>query len=198
MLTVYFHYQTRILKKECSSADSLMSVVGKSTCSGFKTGLYISYHGGNAIRYIQQKGYFMRDARISGYFHTKYMTGSIFRISTPLFIYIYIYMYFNVRWYRKDALTYMFLNSWIMYILFQLLTHIYNLSEIRYIQINYWDIYFSRRPFGTTVLMPFCSILMLIIELCICTKIILYHYSIIYSLKSGVIILKPSLWLYFE
>ena len=51
-----------------------MSVVGKSTCSGFKTGLYISYHGRNTVRHIKQKGYFMKDARISGYFGTKYMT----------------------------------------------------------------------------------------------------------------------------
>ena len=34
----------------------LMSVVGKSTC------------------YIKQRGYFIQDARISGYFETKYMT----------------------------------------------------------------------------------------------------------------------------
>ena len=51
-----------------------MSVVGKSTCSGFKTGLYISCHGGNAVRYIKQRGYFIQDVRISGYFDTKYMT----------------------------------------------------------------------------------------------------------------------------
>ncbi len=51
-----------------------MSVVGKSTCSGFKTGLHISYHGGNAVRYIKQRGYFMKDARIYGYFDPKYMT----------------------------------------------------------------------------------------------------------------------------
>ncbi len=31
-----------------------MSVVGKSTCSEFKTGLYKSYHGGNAVRYMKQ------------------------------------------------------------------------------------------------------------------------------------------------
>ena len=37
----------------------MMSVVGKSTCSGFKTGLYISYYGGNAVRYIKQR----RDTR---------------------------------------------------------------------------------------------------------------------------------------
>ncbi len=30
----------------------MMSVVKKSTCSGFKTRLYISYHGRNAVRYI--------------------------------------------------------------------------------------------------------------------------------------------------
>ncbi len=51
-----------------------MSVVGKSTCSGFKTGLYLSNHGGNPVRYIKQKGYFLKDARITGYFDTKYMT----------------------------------------------------------------------------------------------------------------------------
>ena len=51
----------------------LMSVVGKSTCSGFKKGLYTFCHGGNAVRYIKQRG-FLKDARISGYFDTKYMT----------------------------------------------------------------------------------------------------------------------------
>ena len=52
----------------------MMSVLGKSTCSGFKQGLYISYHGGNAVKYIKQRGYFLKDARIPGYFDTKYMT----------------------------------------------------------------------------------------------------------------------------
>ncbi len=52
-----------------------MSVVGKSTCPGFKTGLYISYHGGNAVRYIKQRVYFIKDGRISDYFDTKYMTA---------------------------------------------------------------------------------------------------------------------------
>ncbi len=51
-----------------------MSVVGKSTCSWFKTGLYISHHGGKAVRYIKQRGYFMKDGQISGYFDAKYMT----------------------------------------------------------------------------------------------------------------------------
>ena len=51
-----------------------MSVVGKSTCSGFKTGLYISYHSENAVRYIRQRRYFPKDDRISGHFDTKYMT----------------------------------------------------------------------------------------------------------------------------
>ena len=50
-----------------------MSVVGKSTCSGFLTGSYISYHGGNAVRYIKQRGYFLKNGRIPGYFDTKYM-----------------------------------------------------------------------------------------------------------------------------
>ena len=52
----------------------MMSVVGKSTCSWSKTGLYISYHGRNAVRYIKERGYSLKDARISGYFDTKYMT----------------------------------------------------------------------------------------------------------------------------
>ncbi len=39
----------------------MMSVVEKSTCLGFITGLCISYHGGNAVRYIGQGGYFMKD-----------------------------------------------------------------------------------------------------------------------------------------
>ena len=52
----------------------MMSVVGKSTCSRFKTGLYTSYHGGNTVRYFKQRGYFMNNARMSGFFDTKYMT----------------------------------------------------------------------------------------------------------------------------
>ncbi len=51
----------------------MMSSVGKSTCSGFKTGLYISYRGGNDVRCIKQGVYFMTDGRISGYFDTKYL-----------------------------------------------------------------------------------------------------------------------------
>ncbi len=51
-----------------------MSLVGKSTCSGFKTGLYISYHGEDAVRYIKQRDYFLKDGRISDYFDTKYVT----------------------------------------------------------------------------------------------------------------------------
>ncbi len=60
----------------------MMSVVGKSTCSGFKTGLYTSYHGKNAIRYIKKRVYFIKDGRISGYFDTKYM--SLLRIEQIL------------------------------------------------------------------------------------------------------------------
>ena len=52
----------------------MISVVGKSNCSGYKTGFYISYHGGNAVRCIKQRGYFMKSGRISGYFDTKHMT----------------------------------------------------------------------------------------------------------------------------
>ncbi len=58
--------------------NDVMSVVGKSTCSGFKIGLYISYHGGKAGRYIKQRGYFLKDGRIPGSFYTKFMT--VFRI----------------------------------------------------------------------------------------------------------------------
>ncbi len=46
----------------------MMGVVGKSTCSGLKTGLYISYHGRIAVRYIKLSGYFMENGRISGDF----------------------------------------------------------------------------------------------------------------------------------
>ena len=59
---------------EFFSWRNMMSVVGKSTCSGFKTGLYISYHDGNAFRYIKLRGNLMKYARISVYFDTKYMT----------------------------------------------------------------------------------------------------------------------------
>ncbi len=51
-----------------------MSVVGKSTCSRFKTGLYVYYHGGNAVRYIKERSYYMKDTQISCYCDTKYMT----------------------------------------------------------------------------------------------------------------------------
>ena len=50
----------------------MMSVVGKSTCLRFKTGLFIIYyHGGNAVRYIKQRGNVKKDARIPGNFDTK-------------------------------------------------------------------------------------------------------------------------------
>ena len=52
----------------------MMSVVGKSTYSGFKTGLYTSYHGGNAVMYIKQRGNFKKNAQISGHFDTKFIT----------------------------------------------------------------------------------------------------------------------------
>ncbi len=56
-----------------SVLTQMMSVVGKSTCSGSKTGLYIFYHGGNAVRYIKERSYFLKDGRISGYFDTKFL-----------------------------------------------------------------------------------------------------------------------------
>ena len=34
----------------------------------------MSFHGGNAVRYIKQRSYFVKDGRIPGYFGTKYMT----------------------------------------------------------------------------------------------------------------------------
>ena len=52
----------------------MMSVVGKSTCSGFKTGLYVSYHGANAVGYIKERSYFLRDGQISGHFDTEFMS----------------------------------------------------------------------------------------------------------------------------
>ena len=60
-----------------------MSVVGKSTCSGFKTGLHISYHGGKVVRCINQRGFFLNDGRITDYFDTKYMT--VLRIEQILY-----------------------------------------------------------------------------------------------------------------
>ena len=62
------------LPKHAYTFCQIMSVVGKLTCSGLKTGLYISYHGGNAVRYIKQKSYLMKDGRISVHLDTKYMT----------------------------------------------------------------------------------------------------------------------------
>ncbi len=53
-----------------------------------------------------------------------------------------------------------YLNYWpiyisIIFLIFyqqtQLICPLYILSEIRYIQVSYWDIYFSRPPFGTSV-----------------------------------------------
>ncbi len=59
----------------------MMSVVQKSTCSGFKTKLYISYHSGNALRYINLFSALARrclsgcrDGGISDYFDTIYLT----------------------------------------------------------------------------------------------------------------------------
>ncbi len=68
--TTFRFYSVNVVLNE----KKVMSVVGKSTCSGFQTGLYISYHDGNAVRYIKQRGYIMKAGRISGYFDTKYMT----------------------------------------------------------------------------------------------------------------------------
>ncbi len=60
-----------------------MNVVGKSTYSGLKTGLYLFYHhdGENLGRYIKQRTYVLTDGRITGYVDTKhiiYMTEPIF------------------------------------------------------------------------------------------------------------------------
>ena len=62
----------------------MMSVVGKSTCSGFQTGLYISCHDENAVRYIKERGYVMEAGRISGYFDTKYVTKYVTK-KLPIF-----------------------------------------------------------------------------------------------------------------
>ncbi len=77
LLTIYFGAQTTCWTRyhtNVSNCTYMMSVVGKSTCSGFKTGLYMSYHGGNVVSYIKKGGYFLKDAEIPGYFDTKYMT----------------------------------------------------------------------------------------------------------------------------
>ncbi len=71
MLLSLWYYVTIGTRNSIHSLH-FMSVVGKSTCSGLKTRLYISYHGWNAVRYIKQRVYFMKDDRI--YFDTKYMT----------------------------------------------------------------------------------------------------------------------------
>ncbi len=57
-----------------------------------------------------------------------------------------------LRWYRKDILTYMFLNNWVLYIFSKLLTHIYLnywvmisiielWSQLLTYDLNYWFIY---------------------------------------------------------
>ena len=60
-----------VIFKQAKGGHKMMSVVGKSNCSGFKTGLHISYHGQNAVRYIKQRHYFMKGSRICDYFDTK-------------------------------------------------------------------------------------------------------------------------------
>ncbi len=57
-------------RKKRNSVQYVMSVVGKSTCSGLKTGLCISYHGGNTVSYIKQRSYYLKDC-LSGYFDIK-------------------------------------------------------------------------------------------------------------------------------
>ena len=78
ILSLCLHVQSRkeflSFQNASSTSPHMMSVVGKSTCSGFKTGLYISYHGGNAVSYINQRSYFLKNGLISGYFDTEYMT----------------------------------------------------------------------------------------------------------------------------
>ena len=39
-----------------------------------QTGLYITYYGGNAVRYIKQRSYFLKCGRISSYFDIRYTT----------------------------------------------------------------------------------------------------------------------------
>ena len=50
----------------------------------------------------------------------------------------------SLRWYRTDALTYMFFNNWLIYILSQLLTHIYfNYWLMIHFSFKYWVLYIS-------------------------------------------------------
>ncbi len=50
----------------------MMSVVGNSTCSGFKIGLYIFNHGGNAVKCTNQGNSFLKSGRIPDYFGTNF------------------------------------------------------------------------------------------------------------------------------
>ncbi len=85
------HFRT-MLKYNCKKNQQSCCTVGKMQAEIFhriydewcgkidlfrvKTGLHMSYNGVNAVRYIKQRGYFMKDGRIYGYFDTKYMTIS--------------------------------------------------------------------------------------------------------------------------
>ncbi len=50
----------------------MMSAVGKLTCSGFKTVVYMFHHGGNDIRFNNQEYDILESCRMSDYFDTKY------------------------------------------------------------------------------------------------------------------------------
>ncbi len=67
-------YNLILIETQVFHLCHMMSIVAKSTCWEFKTWLYTSYHVGNAVSFIKQRGYCMKDGRISGYPDTKYMT----------------------------------------------------------------------------------------------------------------------------
>ena len=52
-------------------------VTRKLTCSGFRIWLYISYHGENALQYINQGSFSLNGCRFSGYFDTKFTAVAI-------------------------------------------------------------------------------------------------------------------------
>ncbi len=56
----------------------MMNAVGKSTSSGFKTGFYISYLGGNAVRYMKQRGFHDRWSNASSTSPPMWLADHIF------------------------------------------------------------------------------------------------------------------------
>ncbi len=75
----------------------LMSVAGRSTCSGFKTLLYISYHGKSPVKYIKERNYFLKDGWIPGYFDTTNFTQNFEELTIANFFFFLIFNFFNLK-----------------------------------------------------------------------------------------------------